>query len=135
MVDSTADPLVKNETQEDNTLAANEVIIRAFAKVDSVALGLSLGTVLGLSVFFATILLILKDDPQANQFFILINHYFIGYSMTFFGSILGLIYGFLFGFVIGWIVAFLRNAITSIYLYFAKFKARMMEVNKFIDYP
>lgn len=127
-------PLVKNETRNDSAVA-NQVIFRAFAKVDSVALGLSFGTVLGLSLFFVTIFLILKDDWQANQFFVRINQYFIGYSLTLFGSILGLFYGFLFGFIIGWIGAFLRNVITSIYLYFAKFKARMLEVNKFIDYP
>ncbi|MGI8541934.1 MAG: hypothetical protein ACR2MD_00450 [Aridibacter sp.] len=109
------------------------LIIKTFAKVDNLALGVAVGTVFGLILFFATNTLILKGGDTVGQTLIILSQYFIGYTVSFIGSFIGFLYGFLSGFVIGWLIAFIRNLIIKIYLFIAQFKARMVSVNKFID--
>jgi hypothetical protein len=113
----------------------DEVLISSIAKIDRSALGIAIGSVFGLVIFFATNFLIFKGGNQIGPTLTLLNQYFFGYSVTFTGSLIGLIYGFVSGFIVGWFAAFLRNFIINIYLYIAKFKGRMIAVNNFIDYP
>ncbi len=123
------------ETEAPATAPADELLISSIAKIDRSALGIAIGIVFGLVIFFATNFLIFKGGNQIGPTLALLNQYFFGYSVTFTGSLIGLIYGFVSGFIVGWFAAFLRNFIITIYLYIAKFKGRMIAVNNFIDYP
>ncbi len=109
------------------------LIIKTFARVDNLALGVAVGTVFGFILFFATNTLLLKGGDPMGETLIRFNQYFIGYTVSFIGSFIGFLYGFLSGFVIGWLIAFIRNMIIKIYLFVAQFKARMVSVNNFID--
>jgi protoporphyrinogen oxidase len=99
-----------------------EAFAEAFAKLDRLAFGLSMGAMTGLLIFLATIILVLKGGEVVGPNLQLLNQYFPGYSVTGSGSILGLCYGFVTGFVGGWGFAFLRNV--SVFLYTALIQRR-----------
>jgi len=80
------------------------------------AFGLALGLICGLSLFLATNWLIVKGGDPVGPHLALLSQYFIGYRVSFFGSIIGFFYGFaigtLSGAAIGWIynkIARFRN--------------------------
>jgi len=76
-------------------------------KLNKVACGLAAGIIWGLTIFIATIWVIVSGG--GGEHLALLNRFYIGYSVTYGGSFLGLIYGFVDGFVFGWLFAFLYN--------------------------
>lgn len=114
---------------------ADAIIISSLAKLDSLALGISLGTLCGLTIFIATVFLIYKGGEEIGPNLELLSQYFIGFEVTERGSVIGLIYGFFFGFFLGALIAFLRNSIVGIYLHILKVKGHVSAVNDFIDNP
>src|SRR5687767_3037084 len=95
--------------------AADKVIFEAFAKLDRTALGLAVGTLSGLLVFLATIILIIKGGSVIGPNLVLLGQFFFGYTVTVPGAFIGLIYGFVVGFVVGWLIALLRNSLVVAY--------------------
>lgn len=76
-------------------------------KWKSVPLGLTLGTVWGVTVFLATIWI--RFIGGGNTL-ITLSHFYLGYSVSYFpGSIIGLIWGFFNGFIGGMLIALLYN--------------------------
>jgi hypothetical protein len=123
------------EANQDNALNdSDELLIQAFAKLDKVALGLAVGLIAGLALFFATVFLLLKGGNVIGPNLALLSQYFGGYTVTWKGSVIGLAYGFVFGFVLGWCTAFLRNLFVAIYIYTVKLKANLMSINEFIGH-
>lgn len=118
-----------------DNVPADQLLINTIAKVDQVALGVAVGSLLGATIFLFTNLLIMRNSRVLGSYFLLLNQYFFGYKLTFAGSCIGLIYGFILGFIAGWFIAFIRNFIIKIYIHIAKYKERMISVNNFIDYP
>lgn len=112
-----------------------ELIVQSLAKLDKIALGVSVGTLFGLVIFFATNILVFKGGDHIGPNLALLNQYFIGYEVTAVGSLIGLFYGFVSGFMLGWLSAFLRNAVVAFYLHLLKIKSSMTAVNDFIDNP
>lgn len=94
-----------------------EDIIRIrILRLNATIAGLVLGIMAGLVVFVATNWLILKGGPMGPEggpvvgpHLSLLGQFFIGYSVTFVGSLVGLGYGFLAGFVVGYSVAYVYN--------------------------
>ena len=126
----------KNKTAADIELDPTEkLIVQSLAKLDGIALGISLGTLFGLGIFFATNILLIKGGKVVGPNLVLLNQYFIGYEITFTGSLIGLFYGFISGFILGWLIAFLRNFIVAVYLHILKLKSSMSAVNDYIDNP
>ncbi|HYK87289.1 MAG TPA: bacteriophage holin [Acidobacteriota bacterium] len=70
------------------------------------ALGLSLGMVWGLLVFFATIWATYHGRGATLS---VLNSYYIGFSVSYFGAFIGLIWGFVNGFVVGFLIAWLYD--------------------------
>ena len=66
-----------------------EMVRRAFARYDPLALGLSLGTVFGLGLFLATAILLLKGGDPIVPNLSLLGVYFLGYDVTWPGALLG----------------------------------------------
>lgn len=114
---------------------ADELIVKSLAKLDSIALGISLGTLFALVIFLATNLLIFKGGNEIGPNLVLLNQYFIGYNVTFGGSLIGSIYGFVSGFILGFLIAFLRNTVVRVYLHLLKLKGSMSAINDYIDNP
>jgi hypothetical protein len=87
----------------------NERILQAVLGINNLFLGLVVGIVAGLSIFFATFLLVLKGGQTVGPHLSLLSQFFPGYSVTLFGSVVGLAYGFLFGYLCGWSIGWLYN--------------------------
>jgi hypothetical protein len=115
------------------TSAADRVIIEAFAKLDRTALGLAIGTLSGLVVFLATIVLVLKGGDVVGPNLALLGQFFFGYTVTISGAFIGLVYGFVAGFVVGWLIAFLRNVLVIAYLVVLKTRANLASSLESID--
>ena len=113
----------------------DEVIIKALAKLDGIALGIAVGWLFGLVVFIATVVLVVKGGEVVGPNLGLLSNYFIGYEVTFTGSLIGFIYGFVSGFILGGLIAFLRNTVISIYLHLVKLRTSVDAVNDFLDHP
>jgi hypothetical protein len=79
--------------------------VRLNAKVQGVVTGL----LAGLAIFVATNWLILKGGAVVGPHLALLGQFFIGFRVTFMGSLIGFAYGFLGGFVAGYCVAGLYN--------------------------
>lgn len=113
----------------------DEIIIQSLAKLDVIALGISVGIIFGLIIFLATNILVLKGGENIGQNLSLLNNYFIGYEVTPIGSISGFFWGFASGFVIGSMIAFLRNFIVTAYVFLLRLKGNLTAVNDYIDNP
>lgn len=120
---------------EEGTSAADALIVITFARLDAVALGVSFGVLLGLTIFFATNVLVLKGGDIVGPNLALLSQYFIGYEVTFWGSLIGFVYGLLTGFTVGFMIAFLRNFVLRAYLHLLRLKGTFSAVNDFIDNP
>ena len=120
-------------TEFSKTSAADRVIIEAFARLDRTALGLAVGTLSGLCVFFATIMLVIKGGNVVGPNLALLGQFFFGYTVTITGAFIGLVYGFVVGFVLGWLIALLRNALVSGYLIALKTRANLTSSLDSID--
>ena len=129
------EPLISKDAAEIISDPTEKLIVQSLARLDGVALGVALGTLFGLIIFLATNILILKGGNEIGPNLALLSQYFIGYEVTFGGSLIGLAYGFLAGFVFGWLIAFLRNIIVAIYLHLLKIKRNISAVNEYIDNP
>ena len=112
---------------------SDELILRAFARIDRAALGVAVGAVLGLLIFCATVFDIVTRRGSGGLDLQLLSQYYPGYSVTFPGALLGFLYGFLSGFLLGWFIALLRNASLGLYLRFVKKRTELSRLNDFLD--
>ena len=106
----------------------------AFVKLDRVALGLSLGVVSGLTLFLATLVLVLRGGDVVGPTLALLGQYFPGYTVTLSGSLVGLAYGFAAAYVAGWLFAFLRNAVVFLYIALVKRRAELQLLRQLGEY-
>jgi hypothetical protein len=115
--------------------AADLILLRAFARLDSIALGVATGTLCGLTVFAATVALVLKGGEAVGPRLGLLGQYFIGYTVTGAGSLVGLLYGFGAGFALGWLIASLRNFCVKIYLHVVRLRSQLETVHDVLGPP
>ena len=104
-----------------------EILSRAFARIDKVALGLATGAVVGAGVFLATAVLLVKGGPHPGPNLALLGQFFPGFRVTWPGSLVGLSYGFGAGFSAGWIVALSKNAFVASFLRQARLRSARRE--------
>jgi hypothetical protein len=107
-------------------------LVRAFAKVDAVALGISGGIVCSLGFVAATVILLIKGGDTIGPNLRLLSQYFPGYSVTWTGSVIAWAYGLAAGFAMGWMVASVRNLSIAIYAHAIKLWANLSS-NHFLD--
>jgi hypothetical protein len=112
----------------------DEVLIKAFARMDKLAFAIAVGSVCGLAIFAATIWLIVKGGEVVGPNLQLVGQYFIGYTVTVKGAFIGLGYSFLWGFIWGWLFAYLRNLFLGLLMYRARKKAESLSLKSFLDY-
>jgi len=90
-------------------------------KLNGHALGISLGITWGASLFLATIILIIKAklgihyEPSVGIGPTLgrIGQFYMGYSVTFLGSIVGFIYGFVHAYITARIIVGIYNKLVK----------------------
>jgi len=125
-------PLVPSTVVNNNKL--DEIIIKAFAPLDKFSLALSIGITASILIFCATLWLILIEPSTKWPALILLNQYFIGYSISFKGIFIGAIYCFFWGFIFGWLVGYLRNMIMGLYIFRVKKIYESNNLKEFLDY-
>ena len=111
------------------------LLLRAFAELDSIALGIATGTLCGGTVLAATVALVLKGGEPVGPFLGLLGQYFVGYTVTAAGSIVGLLYGLGAGFALGWLIASLRNLCVKVYLYVVRLRSQLESVHDVLGPP
>ena len=74
-------------------------------------LGIVFGTVTGLIILVATNWLVIRGGENVGTHLGLLRNFFIGYSVTFVGSLIGAVYGFLTGYILGFLIAWIYNRI------------------------
>ena len=116
------------------TKVLEEALSRVFLKLDRIAFGAAVGLVSGVSLFLATLWLVIKGGEVVGPTLHLLHHYFPGYTVSATGSAIGLGYGLATGFIGGWLFAFLRNALMFLYLTRAYRKAQRGLLRRFFDY-
>ena len=103
--------MTKQKTEE-------EKLLQAVALLNAKSMGLVFGILLGLLIFIATNWLLVKG-PQPNSagenvvgpHLGLLSQFFIGYSVSFLGSVVGFVYGFALGTLAGTFIGWLYNRI------------------------
>ena len=93
--------------------ALEEVVLTRLLRLNSMVQGVVAGIVAGLGVFIATNWLILKGGKAVGPHLSLLGQFFIGYRVTFVGSLIGSAYAFVCGFVVGYFTARMYNWIAA----------------------
>jgi len=94
---------------KENEKALEEVVLTRLLRLNAVVQGVVTGIVVGLGVFIATNWLVLKGGEVVGPHLALLSEFFIGYRVTFGGSLIGTGYGFVGGFIVGYFVARIYN--------------------------
>ena len=104
-----------------NVPSEEEQLRRATLKFSSKVFGLMLGLGFGLVIFLATNWLVLKGGPVGpdgeevvGPHLGLLGNFFIGYSVTFVGSLVGFGYGFALGTITGALIGRIYNTLAKL---------------------
>ncbi|MGH7314882.1 MAG: hypothetical protein ACREJS_01350 [Candidatus Rokuibacteriota bacterium] len=98
----------------DNSKNVEMRVMVRMLRLNATIQGVAAGSVLGLGVFVATNWLILKGGPVVGPHLALLGQFFIGYRVTFFGSLIGFAYGFVLGFLVGYAGAVIYNTLRDL---------------------
>ena|SRR3990172_9993040 len=105
-----------NELQD----PTEEKLFRAVVLLNSKMLGLILGLLFGLAIFIATNWLLLKGGHRTpsgayvvGPHLQLLSQFFLGYRVSFLGSIIGFLYGFAVGTLAGATIGWVYNKIAD----------------------
>jgi hypothetical protein len=102
------------ETENQNKIAEEqEKLFKGTFWLNAKAFGLVLGLLCGLLIFMATNLLVLKGGEHVGPHLMLLSQYFIGYRVTFWGSLIGFAYGFALGTLSGAFIGWIYNKIAA----------------------
>lgn len=99
--------MADRENEIEKTILAR--VVRLNAKVHGLVTGLIAGTL----IFIATNWLVLKGGRQVGPHLSLLGQFFIGYRVTFLGSLIGFAYAFACGYIIGYSIAWMYNRIAD----------------------
>lgn len=86
-----------------------ELVLTRLLRLNATIQGVVTGLVAGLGIFIATNWLVLKGGEVVGPHLSLLSQFFIGYRVTFVGSLIGFAYGFGAGFLTGYLVARMYN--------------------------
>jgi hypothetical protein len=98
--------------EDEKTL--EKVVLTRLLRLNAMAQGVVTGIIAGLGVFIATNWLVLKGGDVVGPHLGLLGQFFIGYEVSFVGSLIGFIYAFVTGFALGYFVARIYNGIVDV---------------------
>ena len=87
---------------------------QAVVRLQSGVLAIVCALLGGVGLFVMTVWLLIKGGPQVGAHLQLLGLYFIGYSVTWKGSLVGFFYGALVGGAVGWSIGTIYNGIVAI---------------------
>lgn len=99
-------------TNDENDL--EKLVLSRLLRLNATVQGVVTGIVAGLGVFIATNWLILKGGDVVGPHLSLLGQFFIGYRVTFLGSLIGFAYGFGVGFLVGYGIARVYNWVVDL---------------------
>ena len=99
---------VETVTHETNDITG--YVLRLNVKI----LGLVLALLIGSVIFIATNWLVIKGGQPVGPHLQLLGQYFIGYRVTFWGSLIGFVYGFVLGGVFGILLGWIYNGVVML---------------------
>ena len=91
----------------------DETLQQALLRLNARAWGIGMGLLLGVSLFLATNILVVRGGETVGQHLQLLAIYFPGYSVTFVGSLIGFVYAFVTGYALGRLIGSLYNRLVS----------------------
>ena len=91
------------------TIEEEQALRRTILRASEQGWGIAIGLLLGLGLFLATVVLVVKGGPNPGPHLGLVRIYFPGYSVTWIGSVIGFVYAFVVGYAIGRTVATIYN--------------------------
>ena len=94
--------------------SVEKIVMTRLLRVSATVYGVVTGLLAGLGMFIATNWLVLKGGPVVGPHLVLVSQFFIGYRVTFVGSLIGFGYGFVLGFVVGYPIAWLYNRLLDL---------------------
>ncbi len=103
-----------NMSENRSSNSEEQIISQAVQRLNGQVLGLVLGIVGALIIFAATNWLVLKGGEVVGPHLSLLGQFFVGYSVTFLGSLVGAVYAFIIGYLSGRLVGWIYNAIVSL---------------------
>ena len=87
---------------------------KALLRMNEQGWGIAIGLLLGLGLFVATNVLVIKGGPVVGPHLGLLAYYFPGYRVTVLGSFIGFVYAFVVGYGIGRTVGTIYNKLIEI---------------------
>ena len=104
-----AEPMPDTQSPE----YTDELLAHAVLRLSGNVLGLVLGILFSLVIFIATNWLVIKGGAVVGPHLSLFSQYFIGYSVSFVGSLVGVLYAFVLGYFFGLIIVWIYNEIVA----------------------
>jgi len=93
---------------------ATDVAQRSILRIQAGVLACVGALLGGVGLFTMTVWLVLKGGPHVGAHLELLGQYFIGYSVTWSGSLIGLVYGAVLGGSIGWAIGVIYNRVIAL---------------------
>jgi NhaP-type Na+/H+ or K+/H+ antiporter len=95
----------------DDEKSLEKVVLTRLLRLNAIVQGVVTGIIVGLVIFIATNWLLIKaeEGEVVGPHLSLLGQFFIGYDVSFVGSLIGLAYGFISGFIIGYLLARIYN--------------------------
>ena len=94
--------------------AKTQEISHTIARIHANILALIFAIICGLGLFVMTVWLLIKGGEHVGPHLELLGQYFIGYSVTWAGSVIGLFYCAVFGGICGWLIGMIYNFIVTV---------------------
>jgi hypothetical protein len=98
----------------DDERKLEEVVLTRLLRMNATLQGVATGIVAGLVVFIATNLLVLKGGDVVGPHLSLLGQFFIGYRVTFLGSLIGFANALVCGFAGGYFTARIYNCLADV---------------------
>ncbi len=99
--------------RDDRSLTEDDKLFTGVLLLNAKVVGLVLGLLLALGIFVATNWLVIKGGERVGPHLQLLSQYFIGYRVTFVGSMIGAAYGFALGTLCGAMIGWIYNKIAA----------------------
>ena len=96
------------------------------------ALGVAFGAMFGGALFVLTAVHVALSVDGLPLY--LLQQYFRGYEVSWFGAFVGLAWGFAVGFVGGWLLGFVHNFTVAIWMLFIVARQDMRQTANFLDH-
>ncbi|MFT7463708.1 MAG: hypothetical protein ACI9EF_002055 [Pseudohongiellaceae bacterium] len=88
--------------------------LRRIMRMDALVWAVTMGVMCALGLFVATNWLVIQGGEEVGKHLGLLAHYFVGYSVTFSGSLIGLAYAFVTAFAGTWVLVTVYNWVAQL---------------------